>query len=255
MAVLSVKNFSLDLRSKKGEKISIVRNVSLEVKRHERVAIVGTSGAGKTIFTRALLSLLPESAIVHETAQVQFQGRPLYKNGRCVRKRKVSMAVVLQDPHTSLNPAMKISAQIDEVLPRHWPKAKRHKKIIKLLEDVYLHNPERVSNAYPFELSGGMAQRVMIAIMLALKPALLIADEPTSSLDAPVGVGIMKLIVRKIEELGAALLLISHDINMVRHFCDRIVVMSEGEVVETLPVSQLEQAQHPRTQQLLKARG
>ena len=255
MVVLSVKNFSLDLRTKKGEDIPIVRNVSLEVAPHERVAIVGTSGAGKTILTRALLSLLPENAIVHTKSQVRFQGRDLYKNGVCACTKKMSMAVVLQDPHASLNPAMKVSDQIDEVLPKDWSKEKRQKKIIKLLEDVYLHNPERVSASYPFELSGGMAQRVMIAMMLALNPALLIADEPTSSLDAPVGVGIMKLIVRKIEEQKAALLLISHDINMVRHFCDRIIVMSEGEVVETLAVSELERAQHPRTQQLLKARG
>jgi len=248
--VLNIRNFSLFIHANRRCN-QLLHDVSLSISTGERVAIVGASGAGKTILTRALLSILPPKATVDPQSIIQFQGQDLYKNGLPVKDIKPSMAIILQDPHTSLNPALRIEEQVAEVLPKGLTRSEQRARVLEILQTVYLDDPERVSGAYPFELSGGMAQRVMIAIMLSLNPQLLIADEPTSALDAPVGIGIMRLIIDKIQKRNASFLLISHDINMVKNFCDRIVVMSHGKVVEVLSVADLHNAQHPKTQQLL----
>lgn len=253
--VLFVKDLSVSVRTKHHQTIPIIKDISFSMKKKEKVAIVGASGAGKTMLTRAFLSLLPNNAVFSASSTLRVNNQYIYKDGQYVAQSGAPMAVILQDPHTALNPAMRIYRQIEEVLPRSMSKESKKDAIHKMLANVYLRDPEKISRSYPHELSGGMAQRVMISMMLALKPVVLIADEPTSSLDAPVGTGIMKLIVNKVEECNTALLLISHDINMVKHFCDRIVVMFCGSIVENLPTNRLHHAQHPHTQQLLKASG
>ena len=252
---LVVENLSVSIRRKHSLNTPIIQNVSFDIKKEEKLAIVGASGSGKTMLTRAILSLLPNNATLSPSFMLRVGDTNIYENGQYVAKGNAPLSVILQDPHTSLNPAMRIYNQMEEILPKSMGRDTKKSTIYNMLQDVYLQDPEKIMRSYPHELSGGMAQRVMIAMMLALNPEVLIADEPTSSLDAPVGTGIMKLIVKKIEERRAALLLISHDINMVRHFCDRIVVMSAGSVVEILPVRCLHKAQHPLTQQLLKASG
>ena len=250
-----MKDFSISVRTKHKNDVPIVKNVSFSMKKEEKVAIVGASGAGKTMLTRALLSLLPKNAILSPSSMLRVNNSYIYKGGINVATADPPMAIILQEPHTSLNPAMRIWHQMEEVLPRSMCRSTKKAAILRMLEDVSLENPENIILAYPHELSGGMAQRVMIAMMLALHPEILIADEPTSSLDAPVGKSIMQLIVNKTQERRTALLLVSHDINMVKSFCDRIVVMFCGAIVENLPTSSLHKAQHPHTQQLLKASG
>lgn len=234
---------------------AVVRGVSFSLGR-EKLAVVGESGSGKTTVGRALLRLLPRQARV-EARRMAFDGVPLLSASEremsALRGRRMSM--ILQDPTYSLNPVMSVGAQIAEAVRRDQPgsRAECRERVEALLQRVRIHEPRRVAEQYPHQLSGGMGQRVMIAMMLAQRPQLLIADEPTSALDVSVRQEVLALLDELVAEHGLALLLISHDLNLVRSFSDRVLVLYAGRVMETLASAELNQAQHPYTRALLEA--
>jgi peptide/nickel transport system ATP-binding protein len=233
--------------------VEAVRGVSFTVGR-ERVGIVGESGSGKTMTGRAILRLVRPPGVV-EARRIALDGINLLdlteREMRRIRGERVAM--VMQDPKFSLNPVMRIGKQLVEALKVHARVSRRdaRHRALKMLEAVQIRDPERVFRAYAHELSGGMGQRVMIAMMLIPSPDLLIADEPTSALDVTVRgqvLGIMDALVR---ERGMGLILISHDLNLVATFCDRVLVMYAGRIVEELDAKRLTQATHPYTRGLL----
>jgi peptide/nickel transport system ATP-binding protein len=244
--------------------VDAVRGVTFSMGR-EKLGIVGESGSGKSLTARAILRLMPPGAAV-TADHLAFDGIDLLQAGRRTlrRLRGASIGMVMQDPKYSLNPVMRVGRQIGEAL-RGEPGLTRpavRERVVAMLHAVRIRDPERVYRAWPHELSGGMAQRAMIAMMLIRGPDLLIADEPTSALDVTVQrqvLGIIDdLVAAGREKDGAAsgmgLLLISHDLNLVAGVCDRVLVMYAGRIVESLPARDLGQATHPYTRGLLAAR-
>lgn len=235
------------------ERVEAVRGVNLHIGR-EKFAIVGESGSGKSLTARSLMQLLPGNAQVSADV-LRFDGIDLRgaseKVLRQIRGKRVGF--ILQDPKYSLNPVMTIGKQIAEAWREHKGGSRKAamQAAIGLLEQVKIRDAARVATRYPHEVSGGMGQRVMIAMMLAPDPELLIADEPTSALDATVQAEILKLIDELVSARGMGLILISHDLPLVSHFCDRVAVMYAGRVVELLEAHALQQAQHPYTRGLL----
>jgi peptide/nickel transport system ATP-binding protein len=233
--------------------VEAVRGVALSMGR-EKLGIVGESGSGKSLTGRALLRILPPSARM-TAKRLAFDGIDLLTADiATMRKlRGARIGLVMQDPKFSLNPVMTIGAQMLEALQAHQRTGRREgmEKAASLLESVRIRDVSRVLGAYPNELSGGMGQRAMIAMMLAPDPDLLIADEPTSALDASVQATILDLIGELVSSRGMGLMLISHDLPLVSHFCDRVCVMYAGRVMETLAARDLAHAQHPYTRGLL----
>ena len=236
--------------------VPVVKGVSFTLGR-EKLAVVGESGSGKTTVGRALLRLLPRQAQV-SAQRLRFDGIDLLAASQremaALRGRRLSM--IMQDPKYSLNPVMNVGAQIGEAVQRlqagqRLSRAECRDQVEALLARVQIREPQRVAAQYPHQLSGGMGQRVMISMMLAQKPQLLIADEPTSALDVSVRQEVLALLDELVAEQGLALLFISHDLNLVRHFCDRVLVMVAGRVVESLAAADLPHATHPYTQGLL----
>jgi len=232
-----------------------VRGISFQLGK-EKLAIVGESGSGKSTVGRALLQLHPRSAQV--TAQrMQFADVDLLRatpaQMRAIRGKRISM--IMQDPKYSLNPVVRVGEQIAEAWRSHHPGQREvaRQRAMEMLEVVQVRDPGRIYQCYPHEISGGQGQRVMIAMMLITDPELLIADEPTSALDVSVRLQVLALLDDLVKQRGLGLIFISHDINLVRRFCDRVLVMYAGRVVESLAASQLDQAQHPYTQGLLAA--
>lgn len=232
-----------------------VRGVSFSLGR-ERLGIVGESGSGKSMTGRALLRLIRKPGIV-EAKRMLLNGEDLMaKSERQMRKvRGQRISMVMQDPKFSLNPVMTIGEQIMEAYTLHANASKgaAKEKALEMLRAVSIRDPERVFRAYPHEMSGGMGQRVMIAMMLAPDPQILIADEPTSALDVSVQGQVLSIMDKLVEERGMGLILISHDLNLVSSFCDRVLIMYAGRVVETCRADQLQQAQHPYTRGLLNS--
>lgn len=230
-----------------------VRGISFSMGR-EKLGIVGESGSGKSVTGRALMRLLPEAARVRAGA-LRFDGTDILaaseRQMRGLRGGRIGL--IMQDPKYSLNPVMTVGAQIAEAWRAHNKGSKREARdaALTLLEQVKIRDPGRVLDSYPHEVSGGMGQRVMIAMMLAPNPDLLIADEPTSALDASVQAEILKLIEDLVSARGMGLMLISHDLPLVGRFCDRVVVMYAGQVMEELPARDLHRAQHAYTRGLL----
>ena len=231
-----------------------VRGVSLSLGQ-EKLGIVGESGSGKSLTARSLLRLLPGSARV--TADIlQFDGIDVLQASerqmRAIRGKRAGL--ILQDPKYSLNPVMTAGDQIAEAWRTHKGGTKRvaAQAAVDLLAQVLIRDPARVAGSYPHELSGGMGQRVMIAMMLAPDPELLIADEPTSALDATVQAEILRLVEDLVSRRGMGLMLISHDLPLVGHFCDRVAVMYAGRIVEELQAGELAHAKHPYTRGLLE---
>lgn len=231
-----------------------VRGVSLTLGQ-EKLGIVGESGSGKSLTARSILRLLPRGAQL-SADRLSFDGIDVLAADdaamRAIRGKRAGL--IMQDPKFSLNPVMTAGAQIAEAWRAHRAGSKREaaQAAIDLLDQVKIRDPARVAESYPHELSGGMGQRVMIAMMLAPDPELLIADEPTSALDATVQAEILRLIEDLVARRGMGLLLISHDLPLVSHFCDRVVVMYAGRIVETLKASELSRAEHPYTRGLLE---
>jgi peptide/nickel transport system ATP-binding protein len=230
-----------------------VRGVSLTLG-GEKLGIVGESGSGKSLTARSVLKLLPgEARITADT--LNFDGIDVLRaNERAMRRIRGKRAgLILQDPKYALNPVMTAGAQIAEAWRVHKGGSRRgaDQAALELLAQVRIRDPARVARSYPHELSGGMGQRVMIAMMLAPDPELLIADEPTSALDATVQAEILRLMETLVSSRGMGLILISHDLPLVAHFCDRVLVMYAGRIVEELAANELSRAQHPYTRGLL----
>ncbi len=248
--LLRVENLRVAFPSRRGP-VEVVRGVSFALGR-ERLGIVGESGSGKSQTGRALLGLTPASGRV-TADRLEFDGIDLRtasaRTWRTLRGARMSM--VMQDPKFSLNPVMTIGRQIVEAVRLHGGSSNAKARALAMLEAVRINDPERVMKAYPHELSGGMGQRAMIAMMLAPEPDLLIADEPTSALDVTVQVDVLRILDELVRTRGMGLVFISHDLRLVSTFCDRVLVMYAGQVLEELPASELHRARHPYTRGLL----
>ena len=237
-----------------GAPADAVRGVSFTLGR-ERLGIVGESGSGKSTVGRALLRLLPSARITAD--KMRFEDVELLslteEQMLGVRGRRMSM--ILQDPKFSLNPIRKVGDQVAETYLRHFKCSRQEarNRAITMLEAVKIRDPERVCEQYPHEISGGMGQRVMIAMMLLADPDVVIADEPTSALDVTVRLQVLNILDSLVRDRGIGLIMISHDLNLVRNFCDRVLIMYAGRVVETLAARDLDKAQHPYTRGLLAA--
>jgi peptide/nickel transport system ATP-binding protein len=220
----------------------------------EKLGIVGESGSGKSLTARALVRLLPSQARL-TADRLSFDGIDVLtaRESALRRLRGRRAGLIMQDPKYALNPVMTAGAQVAEAWRAHRGGSRREAEAaaVDLFAQVKLRDPGRVAGLYPHELSGGMGQRVMIAMMLAPDPDLLIADEPTSALDATLQADILRLIEELVQARGMALILISHDLALVTHFCDRVAVMYAGRIMEELPANQLTRAQHPYTRGLL----
>lgn len=231
----------------------VVRGVSFSVGK-EKVGIVGESGSGKSMTGRAILKLSPRAAIV-KAKKMYFDGIDLLcaneSRMRTIRGKCISM--ILQDPKYSLNPLIRIGKQIMEAYRIHHrvSKASAREQTIAMLESVHIRDPEHVMRLFPHEISGGMGQRVMIAMMLIPKPDLIIADEPTSALDITVRRQVLSVLDELVTKSGTGLIFISHDLNMIADFCDRVLVMYAGRILEELPACNLSNARHPYTKALL----
>ncbi|ARP61981.1 ABC transporter ATP-binding protein [Mesorhizobium sp. M7A.F.Ca.CA.001.09.2.1] len=233
--------------------IEAVRGVSFSLGR-ERLGIVGESGSGKSQTGRAIMGLTPPQARISAN-KLAFDGIDLLtvspRERRALRGKRIAM--ILQDPKYSLDPVMSIGRQIVETLRTHEKvgKAEARDRALAMLEAVQIRDPSRVFNLHPHEVSGGMGQRAMIAMMLIAGPEMMIADEPTSALDVTVQLDVLGILDRLVSERGMGLIFISHDLRLVSSFCDRVIVMYAGKVVEQLKASELGQAQHPYTRGLL----
>jgi peptide/nickel transport system ATP-binding protein len=251
--VLLVEDLRVAFPNRDGGYVEAVRGVSFQLGR-ERLGIVGESGSGKSQTGRAILGLTaPEGRV---TAQrLQFHGTDLLHCSPRQRRelRGGRIAMVLQDPKFSLNPVMTIGDQIIETLQAHSRVSGREARQAALaaLESVQIDDPARVCRLYPHEVSGGMGQRAMIAMMLIANPELLIADEPTSALDVTVQLEVLALLDTLVAQSGMGLIFVSHDLRLVSSFCDRVLVMYAGKIVEEIAASDLTNAQHPYTRGLL----
>ena len=252
--LLDVENLWVKFPSRHGV-FDAVRGVSFALGR-ERLGIVGESGSGKSMTGRAILRLIRPPGIV-EADHINLEGVNLLgkteKEMRDVRGQRISM--VMQDPKFSLNPVMTIGDQIIEAYRLHSKasKSEAYNKSLEMLEAVSIRDPERVMRAYPHEMSGGMGQRIMIAMMLIPNPEILIADEPTSALDVSVQRQVLDIMDKLVKERGMGLIFISHDLNLVADFCDRVLIMYAGRIVEVCDADKLHEAKHPYTRGLLNS--
>ncbi|MDP9836347.1 peptide/nickel transport system ATP-binding protein [Neorhizobium huautlense] len=251
--LLKVENLQVSYRSGKSYN-NVVKGVSFDLGR-ERLGIVGESGSGKSTIGRALLKLLPTAKI--EADRMDFSGTDLLAASErqmlTIRGRRISM--ILQDPKFSLNPVHPVGDQIAEAYRVHYSAsaAVAKQKTLDMLEAVQIRDPERVYGLYPHEVSGGMGQRIMIAMMLIPEPQIIIADEPTSALDVTVRMQVLNILNELVTNKGIGLIMISHDLNLVRNFCDRVLVMRHGEVVEERAARDMKNCTHPYTKGLLAA--
>jgi microcin C transport system ATP-binding protein len=255
--LINVKNLSVAFRAG-GVTTTAVKGVSFRINRGETVALVGESGSGKSVSALSILRLLPYPAASHPTGQIFFEGKDLLKSSESELKRirggRISM--IFQEPMTSLNPLHSIERQVGEMLRLHrgLTGAALKARILELLAKVGIPEPEKRLDAFPHQLSGGQRQRVMIAMALANEPDLLIADEPTTALDVTIQAQILELLRDLQREMGMAMLLITHDLGIVRRMAERVYVMQRGEIVEEQPTEALfTSPQHPYTRHLLAA--
>jgi peptide/nickel transport system ATP-binding protein len=250
--LLQVEDLRIDFSGGRGT-IQAVRGISFAVGR-EKVGIVGESGSGKSLTGRAVLKLTPKAARV-TARRLDFDGIDLLaaseRRMRAIRGNRISM--ILQDPKFSLNPLMRVGKQITEAYRLHHRVGARvaQARALEMLDAVHIRDPERVFRLFPHEVSGGMGQRIMIAMMLIPEPDLIIADEPTSALDVTVRRQVLTILDELVTRRGTGLMFISHDLNLVADFCDRVLVMYAGRIMEDLPAKELHRAQHPYTRALL----
>ncbi len=257
--LLSIRDLSLQFRTFDGVYKAIDR-VSLDIRPGETVGLVGETGCGKSVLTRAAFGLVPKPPAEITSGEVLFRGHDLLKmSDRQLRPlRGAEVAMIFQDPMTYLNPVLKIGTQLVDAI-----RAQQHGKVsrkeareiaLDMMDKVNLPNPARQLASYPHELSGGMRQRILIAMALAAKPKLLIADEPTTALDVTIQAQILDLISELVDELGIAVIMISHDLGVVAQVCRRVVVMYAGHIVEDAPARDIfATPRHPYTQGLLRA--
>ena len=220
-----------------------VSNVSLEVGAKQIVCVVGESGSGKSVMGKAIMGVLPKPHLRATDGKIMFEGRDLLglaeADMRALRGGRIAM--IFQEPMTALNPLMKVGRQIDEVLEVHTDltSADRKARVLKLIGDVHLLDPARIIDSYPHQLSGGQRQRIVIAMALALEPALIIADEPTTALDVTTQAQILHLMKELQRVHGTSVLFITHDFGVVAEIADRVAVMRQGEIVEAGPADQV----------------
>jgi peptide/nickel transport system ATP-binding protein len=251
-ALLDIKNLNVVFSGSRGD-FHAVKDISFSMGK-QKIGIVGESGSGKTVTGRAILKLLPASAGISADA-MEFNGQDILhkseKEMRGIRGRGIAM--VMQDPRYSLNPARTVGRQIAESYLAHRNVSRKEAKMrtLEMLEAVRIRNPGQVYGLYPHEVSGGMGQRIMIAMMLIPEPALLIADEPTSALDVTVQRQILEILDDLVTRRGMGLILISHDLELVCAFCDRVIVMYGGRIMEICDAKDLHQSRHPYTRGLL----
>jgi peptide/nickel transport system ATP-binding protein len=250
--MLTVEDLRVQFPSRTGT-VDAVRGVSFTLGR-ERLGIVGESGSGKSQTGRAIMGLTPPHAKI-TARKLNFDGIDLLgasvKQRRSLRGNRIAM--ILQDPKYSLNPVMSIGRQIVETLRTHEKvsKAEARRRALDMLAAVQIRDAERVYDLHPHEVSGGMGQRAMIAMMLITGPELLIADEPTSALDVTVQLDVLRILDNLVRDRGMGLIFISHDLRLVSSFCDRVIVMYAGRIVEEIAATDLHNAKHPYTQGLL----
>ncbi len=252
--LLDIENLRVRFPTRQGH-FDAVRGISFSLRR-ERLGIVGESGSGKSMTGRAILKLIRKPGQI-TADRMQMGDTDLLtasdKQMRRIRGRHASM--IMQDPKFSLNPVMTVGQQITEALRTHERISRRdaHARAIKMLDAVAIRSPERVMDLYPHEVSGGMGQRIMIAMMLIPDPEILIADEPTSALDVSVQLQVLGILDKLVTDRGMGLIFISHDLNLVSNFCDRILIMYAGRVVEVCQAGRLHEATHPYTRGLLNS--
>ena len=251
-ALLSVENLHVTFDTHRGP-VEAVRGVSFNLGR-ERLGIVGESGSGKSQTGRALLRLSAGNGRVRAD-RMEFDGTDLLTASKrqMQRIRGARISMIMQDPRYSLNPVLKVGEQIAEAFRIHSRASKREarQRALEMLETVQIREPAKVYNMYPYQVSGGMGQRVMIAMMLIPNPDIIIADEPTSALDVTVQMQVLALLDDMVRDRGMGLILISHDLNLVASFCDRVLVMYAGRVMEVIEAGRLHEARHPYTRGLL----
>ena len=252
--LLDVENLWVRFPTRAGV-FDAVRGLSFTLGR-ERLGIVGESGSGKSMTGRAVLRLISPPGRV-EADRLELQGEDILaapeKRMRSLRGGRISM--IMQDPKFSLNPVMTVGQQLIEAVRAHERVSHSiaRKRALATLDEVAIRDPDRVLGLYPHEVSGGMGQRIMIAMMLLPDPDILVADEPTSALDVSVQLQVLDIIDTLVRDRGMGLMFISHDLNLVAKFCDRIVIMYAGRIVETCKASELARAQHPYTLGLLNS--
>lgn len=252
--LLDVENLWVKFRTRAGV-FDAVRGISFTLGK-ERLGIVGESGSGKSMTGRAILRLIRPPGFI-EADKLNVHGEDILslpeKQMRRLRGGRVSM--IMQDPKFSLNPVMNVGHQLVEALRAHEKvsRSEAYQRALDVLDEVAIRDPKRVFDLYPHEVSGGMGQRIMIAMMLLPNPDILIADEPTSALDVSVQLQVLDIIDKLVSDRGMGLMFISHDLNLVAKFCDRIVIMYAGRIVETCKASELRNAKHPYTLGLLNS--
>lgn len=255
-ALLDVRELTVEFATRRGP-VTAVRKVDLQVGRGETVAVVGESGSGKSVTSYAVMRILDRAGRI-ASGEILFSGVDLTRADEDamadIRGREISM--IFQNPRMALNPIRKVGHQIEDVLRRHAVASRTdaREKAIDLLKQVRIASPEERYHAYPFELSGGMCQRIVFALALACRPRLLVADEPTTGLDVTTQKAVMDLVVELTRERGMSTILITHDLGLAATYCDRVVVMEKGEVVETAPAERIFRApSHPYTRRLMRA--
>ena len=252
--LLKIDSLSISFQTDRGP-VRVVEDLSFALDTGETVGLVGESGCGKSVTAMAIMGLNPSPPSRVDSGRIVFEGRDLLREGRGMRDiRGNRIGMIFQEPMTSLNPTYTVGFQIAEVLRIHrgMTRAKAHAEVIDLLGLVGIGAPERRVGQYPHELSGGLRQRVMIAMAIACRPALLIADEPTTALDVTVQAQILELIKQLQAEMGMSVLLITHDLGIVAETCERVIVMYAGRIVERARVNDLyRNAHHPYTAGLL----
>ena len=255
--LLHIRDLKIEFRRHDAEPTQAVKGIDLTLQPGESLALVGESGSGKSATALALARLLPEPPATIRAAEMRLAGHDVLtlKPAELRQIRGKEIAYIFQEPTTSLNPVLTIRTQIGEALALHRPdvaKADRDAEIVRWLDKVGIVQPEKRLRAYPHELSGGMQQRVMIAMALCCRPKLLIADEPTTALDVTIQKQIMDLLADLRKELGMSIILITHNLGIIRSVADRVAVMFRGQIVETGPVDEiLRNPQHAYTKALL----
>ena len=250
--LLSVEDLHVSYDTPTGV-VRAVNGVSFDLGR-EKLGIVGESGSGKSQTGRAILGLTASNGRVR-ARRMEFSGTNLLNADEATmrRIRGAGISMIMQDPKYSLNPVMTVGAQIEEAFLVHRQTTRQEalERTLEMLKAVKIRNPERVYKAYPHEVSGGMGQRIMIAMMMIPEPEIIIADEPTSALDVTVQLQVLAVLDDMISERGMGLVFISHDLNLIASFCDRILIMYGGRIMEECSAENLHQAKHPYTRGLL----
>ncbi|GIP23537.1 ABC transporter ATP-binding protein [Paenibacillus sp. J22TS3] len=255
--LLEIDQLSIDFSSGSGP-IRVVNGVQLELEAGETLGLVGESGSGKSVTSLSIMGLLPQGLAKVAEGDIRYRGQSLLNmsESEMQKVRGNQIATIFQEPMTALNPVFKIGRQVRESIRQHSKKSKReaHQDAVALLGEVGISAPEQIMEAYPHQLSGGMRQRVMIAMAMASNPDILIADEPTTALDVTIQAQILELMKKLQKERGTAIIFITHDLGVVAEMCDRVAVMYAGQIVEQGDVRTLfKEAKHPYTIGLLNS--